>query len=354
MNKIIIFHHIKIKIISLLFVCFLLYIIIIINHYNHKNNHEILINNLINKINNTINKRTFVYIEDKKDLTYSNKKPINISLSSDNSHIFPTLIVMISILENNNKSNHIIIFFLLLSNDFNNSNVLIFESLKKKYEVIINYYYIPNIFKSLRKWRGSNAIYYKLFIPLLFPDIKRMIHLDGDTMVFKDLWDMYNLPFNNNYLLAQPTVKHIFKDKIIKNYVINAGVILFNIEKIRQDNKDFEIFYFLFKNNFTEQDALNYAVLPQIGYLPFKYGIWYMGNITIFKNWMEYSMYESINLTEVQEALNEPSIVHILGCSPKHWYKQINKDDCIKYNKLFYNYARKTNYYHIIYNNYMI
>lgn len=260
---------------------------------------------------------------------------------------------MISILENNDKALHIITFYLLLSNDFTNSNIIIFESLKKNYEVIINYYYIPNIFKSLRKWRGSNAIYYKLFIPLLFPDIKRMIHLDGDTLVFKDLWEMYNLDFKNNYLLAQRTVKHIFKDKVIKNYVINAGVILFNIEKIREDNKDFEILYFLFKNNFTEQDALNYAVPPQMGYLPFKYGIWFMGNVTEFKNWMEYSIYESINITEVQEALSDPTILHILYCNKKHWYKQINNTDCIKFNNLFYKYSRKTAYYQEIYDKYM-
>ena len=323
------------------------------NPNTHENNSEELIQSLINSFKSVKTKRTFFHIEDKKYFYLFNKKTINITLSTDNSHIFPTLIVMVSILENNNKDHHIIIFYLLLSSDFTNSNLLIFESLKKKYEVIINYYFIPNIFKSLRKWRNSNAIYYKLFIPLLFPDIKRMIHLDGDTIVFKDLWEMYNLPFKNNYLLAQRTVKHLFKDKIVKNYVINVGVILFNIEKIRDDNKDFEILYFLFKNNFTEQDALNYAAPPQIGYLPFKYGIWFMGNITEFKKWMEYSIYETINITEVQEALIEPSIIHVLYCNRKHWYRQNDNIDCIKYNKLFYNYARKTDYYQRIYNMYM-
>ncbi len=88
-----------------------------------------------------------------------------------------------------------------------------------------------NYFNSLKKWKGSNAIYYKLFIQILFPYIERMIHLDGDTIVFKDLWDMFNLPFNDNYFLAQPTRKDIFKDKILKQNTINAGVMLFNIKK---------------------------------------------------------------------------------------------------------------------------
>lgn len=64
---------------------------------------------------------------------------------------------------------------------------------------------ILKYFTNLKKWKGSIAIYYKLLIQLLFPFIERMIHLDGDTIVFKDLCEMFNLPFNDNYFLGQPT-----------------------------------------------------------------------------------------------------------------------------------------------------
>jgi lipopolysaccharide biosynthesis glycosyltransferase len=119
-------------------------------------------------------------------------------------------------LENNDKNNHIIIFYLLLPNNFNDKNFEVFESLKLSYNIRINYYYIINYFDCLEKWKGSNANYYKLFIPILFPYIERMIHLDGDTMVLKDLWEMYNLPFDDNYFLAQPTGMYIFEDKVLK------------------------------------------------------------------------------------------------------------------------------------------
>ena len=355
MKKDILFIPLKIKVVCLVifFFAFLLYIVLIIIPNNGPKNPEELFQNSINNFKDAKTKRNFVYIEDKNLFYFSNKKPINISLSSDNTHVFPTLIVMLSILENNDRAQHIIIFYLLLSVDFNNSNIYIFYSLKKNYEVIINYYFIPNIFKSLKKWRGSVGIYYKLFIPLLFPEIKRMIHLDGDTIVFKDLWEMFNLPFNNNYLLAQRTRLHIFKDKIVEKHQINAGVILFNIEKIREENKDFEIFYFLFKNKLTEQEALNYAIPPQIGYLPFKYGIWFMGKIDKFQKYMEYSNSEPLNITELQEALIEPSIVHVLLCYRKHWNRQKKNVNCKKYNKLFYYYANKTDYFQQIYNLYM-
>lgn len=167
---------------------------------------------------------------------------------------------------------------------------------------------------------------------------------------------MFNLPFNDNYFLAQPTRKHKFKNKFIRKNVINVGVILFNIEKFRKDNKDFEVFYHLFKNKFTEQDVLNYVCHPNVGYLPFKYGIFFMGNINSYIKKIENYMMEKVNITEVSEAINNPSIVHVLFCNPKHWYKSPKFEKspfCKKYQEYFYFYANKTNYYEIIYNKYM-
>ena len=299
-----------------------------------------------------------IYKEDDNISNLNDKLPINISLSIDNSIVYPSLIVMTSALYNNDKKNHILIFYLLLSIDFNDNNIEIFESLKTKYDVRINYYYIINYFDNLRQWKGSNAIYYKLFIPTLFPFIKRMIHLDGDTIVFKDLWEMFNLPFNDNYFLAQPTRKDVFKDKILNQNVINAGVMLFNIEKLRKDNKDFELLYYLFKKKFTEQILIGYVCIPKIGYLPFKYGIFFIGRINTYIKHVENNMIKKVNLTEVSEAMKDPSIVHEVFCRPKHWIKgaktQFEKSLwCKRYQNIFYFYAKKTNYYRKIYNKYM-
>jgi lipopolysaccharide biosynthesis glycosyltransferase len=266
---------------------------------------------------------------------------------------------MTSCLENNDKKNHIIIFYLLLSDNFNDKNLEIFESLKLSYDVRINYYYIINFFDRLQKWKGSNAIYYKLFIPVLFPFIERMIHLDGDTIVFKDLWEMFNLPFDDNYFLAQPTSKDVFKDKVLKQNAINVGVLLINIKKFREDNKDFELLHYLFVKQFTEQVLMEYFCVPKIGYLPFKYGILLIGDIKTFISHYQNNMIQKVNLTEVVEAMKDPTIVHDVFCSPKHWNKGTGtlfekSSWCFKYQKIFYHYAKKTKYYQKIKNEYMI
>ena len=167
------------------------------------------------------------------------KNKIHISYSLDNKLIYPTLVSMVSGLENNNNERNILIYHLLLSHDFNKSEIYIFESLKESYEVKINYYIIPPIFSNLRTWTaGTECVYYKILLPLMFPDLKRIIYIDGDTLIRKDIFEMYNYPFNGNYILGFPFyMSYVMKHYgIKKSPYINGGCLLFNIKKIRKDD----------------------------------------------------------------------------------------------------------------------
>ena len=58
-----------------------------------------------------------------------------------------------------------------------------------------------NCFLEVFSERFSHATYYRIISPIIF-DIDRVIYLDGDTFIFKDLNEMYNLNFNDNYVLG--------------------------------------------------------------------------------------------------------------------------------------------------------
>ena len=134
-------------------------------------------------------------------------------MALDNNIIYPTLVSMISALENNNNKMNLLSYYLLLSDDFKKENIQIFESLKRNYPVIINYYIIPKIFDNFKRWfYGTYCHYYKIIIPILFPYLERILYLDSDTLIFKDLSKMYNLNFNHNFIIgAQATNKYIVK-----------------------------------------------------------------------------------------------------------------------------------------------
>ena len=326
----------------------------------------------INSLLNLFSKNENNYFKLKKRLFQTRLDPIpegknqiHISMAVDNKFVFPCLISMTSALYNNNQKKNIIIYHLIFSSDFNPDNYQIFESLKKKFDFSLNYYIMPISFKNYRKWHGgTETIYYKIYLPLIFHDLDRIIYLDGDTMVFKDLYEMYNLPFNGNYALGYPFQSTYVLDKFNKNviYYINAGVILFNIEIIRKDNKDIELIKYTKDNNnklaFLEQDAINLVFYQKIGILPLKYGIYMYGNIDNFDKKVQPEVRFKLNRDEVINAINDPAIIHFSCCSPKIWHKGSKNvfgshEYCQRFHNEFYNYAKKTDYYDKIYNTYI-
>jgi len=293
------------------------------------------------------------------------KNQIHIAMAIDNKFVYPTLVSMASGLYNNNKEKNIIVYHLLFSSDFESDKYEIFESLKKRYEFSLNYYIIPDLFKSYRKWVGStDTVYYKMILPLLFHDLERIIYLDADTLIFKDLYEMYNLPFNGNYVLGYPFHDSNKIDKYVKNatYYINGGVILFNNKLIRKDNKDLELLEFTREKNrdlwFLEQDSINIVFYEKIGILPLKYGIYMYGTVDSFEKSIQIRIRFKLNRDEVIEAIKDPSLVHFSCCNPKVWNKHSSNEFgvheiCERFHKEFYFYANKTDYYDKIYKTYI-
>ena len=344
-----------------IFAFLLLLIIVIIFYIKNKNLYK-EINKRRNK-NKTFNrtiieKKLFIYKEDEYK-NNNNLTEINISYSLDNQLIYPTLVSMISGLENNKNISNLIVYHLLLSHDFNTSKIEIFESLKKNYTVKINYYLIPQIFPYSRTWNtGTDCVYYKIILPLMFPDYKRIIYLDGDTLIRKDISEMYNYPFNDNYILGFPFFVPFVLDKyrINATHYINGGCLLINIEKIRKEKKDVDLLKFTITKNdlrFREQDSINYIFYPKIGFLPLKYGIYMIGKRAISHI---FKMTRSpLNITEGYESVEDPALVHFSCCLPKVWTngsRNLFQENniCLRYQKEFYYYANKTQYYSEIYN----
>ena len=310
-------------------------------------------------------KNLFIYKEDHTEIKDKNK--IRICYCIDSNIVYPTLVSMTSALENNNKEKNVIVFYLFIPHNFDKRKIEIFDYLKKKYLVKIHYFLIPPRFNRYRKWTaGTGTVYFKLYIPLVLPHLKRILYLDGDTLVHKDLSELFDLDFKDNYALGYPFHNVEMMDKWgvkLVNY-INGGVILFNLEKIIRDNKDAEWFHFTLKNNgrlyFLEQDSLNLVFYNHTGLLPLKYGIYLFGTIDTYRKTVKKFLRAELNETELIEALNSPAIVHFAGCYPKIWekhskYKTVfgEQSVCFKAFDDFYFYANKTDYGEYIYKKYV-
>lgn len=269
---------------------------------------------------------------------------------------------MFSLLSNCNKDKTFIIYHILCTPDFDLSSIRIFSTLVKKFSqnVEMIFYNMGNNFIKYKKSFYSQSTYYRLLVSI-FIDTDRIIHLDGDTLVFSDLNEMYNLDFKDNYILGFYDVISYALDYLglKSNIYINAGVILMNLKKLREDQKIFEIINITnskieLRNN--DQTIINYLFYPKIGRLPSKYAIFNFEDESDINHYLSL-IRTKIPKKELEDALKNPIIIHSVLCSPKIWninsyYSkeytkcvQRNNCSCIKYIKLWHSIARKTDYY---------
>ena len=309
-----------------------------------------------------------IYNKNSKKLK-ENKNIINIFVSLTNNYVYPTLVSINSVLINCNKEKTFIIYRILCTSDFSEDNISILNSLMIQYSSNLEmiFYNMSNNFIEIGKTNGryTQTVYYRLLVPVMF-EIDRVIYLDGDTLVFKDLTEMYQIELNDNYVIG--TLDYIVsgidhfgtKSKIY----INAGVIILNLEKIRKDNKIYDLLnltngqYYLPSN---DQTIINYVFYPKIGIMPSKY------NIFNFNDELDIKIYYNIirtkiNITELKEAFKDPTTIHHVLCWPKMWSihhkyvngfsaaKKRNNYSCEKYYNLWHSFAKKTNYYKQILN----
>ncbi|MBR0212600.1 MAG: glycosyltransferase family 8 protein, partial [Alphaproteobacteria bacterium] len=129
-----------------------------------------------------------------------------------------------------------------------------------------------------RKW--PVAMWYRLMLPELLPNVPRIIYADLDIIFCRDLIDVYELDLGDNIIAAVPTrTDHYF----------NSGFLLMDLDKIRKEKiypkwikESVEHDY---KN--PDQDVLNHTLVGRVLFLPLKYNFQLSHGSRIFKIYSE-------------------------------------------------------------------
>ncbi|MBQ3785507.1 MAG: glycosyltransferase family 8 protein [Alphaproteobacteria bacterium] len=148
----------------------------------------------------------------------------------------------------------------------------------------------------------SSAALLKLMIPVALPDVPRVIYLDSDTLVMKDLQDLYNTELGDNILAGVRDVAVSMQRSYFsrigykgKNY-INAGMLLLDLNKMREQNLSDQLNQYVTKSPFVlyiEQDAYNVILQNQIKLLHYEYncmpGVHFTSRATVsFKDYLRH------------------------------------------------------------------
>ena len=251
----------------------------------------------------------------------------------------------------NQHENTYIIFHILVSEDIYDEQKPVIDEICLEYKNCrINYYKLKDEFKEFSTSgyiRRTPATYYRLLLQNLLQNEKKTIYFDCDTLIYKDLTELYNYNISEKYYVGEYegiTIK-IYGENIS---CINSGAILINLENLRKDNIFPKIIDYLRNYNnslfFLDQDAINVVCNKKNGFFPsnyFSYGVCSLKKLKKINQ-------DKSNL--LINELKEPYIFHFKGYT-KPWFgiaKRRNKFICFDFFPRFYEYARKTKYYFYI------
>ena len=329
-----------------------------IEHYNKlrdKYKNDLFLNSFLNEI-------SIISYDFTDKLKTSNNK-VHTIINMNNKYIYPSLVTINSILRNSIKNRTTIVCHILCPEDLKRGNINKLKSFLFLYPTNLEmiFYNMGNLFNENKRNRFSEVTFYRLLAPIFIP-IEKVIYLDCDVLVFEDLEEMYNLPFNNHYILGNLDILSNGIDYLgLKSErYINAGVILLNLDLIRKDYKYYELlnmYKYYIKFNNVDQTIINYVFYPKIGILPSKFGIFNFDSIFDIKYIYLKSIRINLNLTELIQSFKHPAIMHYVLCNPKVWNSYslftkkytrlgtINKSSCKRYHDIWIEYAKNTSFF---------
>lgn len=127
----------------------------------------------------------------------------------------------------------------------------------------------------------TSSALFKFNLPELFPDLDRILYLDGDILILKDLAALYHTDISGYYLAAVSDVSvSLWKGKTFSERLgiehgqyFNSGVMLLNLRECRLDSITEKLIAYRRDgvNDFMDQDALNVVLGEKTLYLSLLY-----------------------------------------------------------------------------------
>lgn len=261
---------------------------------------------------------------------------MNILLASDDNYAPLLGVTIYSLLKNNKK-------------DFDNINITVFDNgISEENKTKINEICLKSIIKTnlnfieiynLKDKCGLDvnasrpiATYSRLFAASLLDDsIDKILYIDCDALIvdsFKELWQLNIDDYYCGAVLdSGPKYINMFLDLPQHQDHFNAGLLLINLKKWREDNLEKRFVDYLISNNgkvfHNDQGVINVICKDKIYKLPPKYNILSpFFEVKYEKVIQWYDMKEYYSKDIVNNALENPVFIHLTTfVNGRPWFK---------------------------------
>ena len=193
--------------------------------------------------------------------------------------------------------------------------------------------------KAYTDHRISKQAYYRFSLGELLPNLNKIIYLDTDIIVYKDLSQFYNINFNGKMILGQPTYGN--KKRQRKGFHrINTGVLLLNLAEMRKNEFEKIVIKIIKKGKkyrYHDETLLNDNFKEVLGIFPPEY------HTRPWSNYKEMNIFNNIigkpyDMDYFYFAHKYPVLRHFLGKYKPRNHKINHIED-------WWFFARKSKYY---------
>lgn len=266
-----------------------------------------------------------------------------------NEKLAPMFGVVLTSVGVNVKSDDVIMY--LLHNGLKDRTIKRLQKIADRFHVELKLLEIDqNILKDCpvnNKIHYSDVMMYaRLLLPSMLTDLDKVIYLDCDLVVNKDLNDLWDTDVNDVAVAMAPDYNYNNEETLgrlgghVSNY-LNSGVIVMNLDYWRKHDIQNKVLTYIVDNRdkiiYPDQDALNVILKDERIELLIKYNV---------APYLFYKNIENIpgdRYAEIKEARESPVIFHYMGPT-KPW----SLGNYIPGNELFLKYQELSGWRHIV------
>jgi Capsule polysaccharide export protein len=174
-------------------------------------------------------------------------------------------------------------------------------------------------YKSVKTTVGiSVAAYNRLFMDAILPaDVDRVIYLDSDLIIEKNIAEIYDLDMDGLLFRGvEDSISSVYKSRYDlppSSHHINSGVMLCNVALMRESGFDQRITDFMEIHRYRivmgDQQIINEVFFNQIGSLPLQ---WNVHGSMFVRGWaaQKVGVDNTMDAGEVAEAVRSPAVIH--------------------------------------------
>lgn len=256
---------------------------------------------------------------------------VNVAFICDNGYVMPTIVAIISLIENKSRGTQLGLYILADNLSLENKEVFLSLATKSCRVALIEVDSTP--YKGVEKQYSnvSRASLLKFSIPEIIREVDKVLYLDGDIVVRKDLSELYEIDLANHYAAVVADGpkkkvpggrKHVYCGDPL---YFNSGMMLLNLRKMREEGLtqrliDFRLYEY---NYFMDQDAFNRVFGRNVIHLSLQYNM--LLHLISFQN-EDYSMkqlsdfYHLSCYETVDDMLDDAVVLHYTLAKPWRYF----------------------------------